>query len=155
MMPLDDALELCLVLLELQPERFDGAAARWAARLVLERRLAVGDAQLALSSIAALGAGGAVRRTEALTCLCERYGLDRGERGDATGPNWGMPDRGEATLALCGALAPVAKYVREQAECHDAAPAHHQAWKVPAATFLISLSSPDPPARRSTPPAGT
>lgn len=79
-MPLDDALELCLVLLELQPERFDAAAARWAARLVLERRLAVGDAQLALSSIAALGRGERRAGAEALICLCERYGLDRGEQ---------------------------------------------------------------------------
>ena len=79
-MPLDDALELCLVLLELQPERFGAAAARWAARLVLERRLAVGDAQLALSSIAALARGERRADAEALVCLCERHCLDRGEQ---------------------------------------------------------------------------
>ena len=78
--PLDDALQLCLLLLELEPERFDAAAARWAARLVLERHLAVGDAQLALSSIAALSHGERRVGAEALICLCERYRLDRGER---------------------------------------------------------------------------
>ncbi len=79
-MPLDDALELCLLFLELDPDRFDAAAARWAARLILEHRLVVADAQLALSAISALQAGERRAGAEALICLCDRYQLDRGER---------------------------------------------------------------------------
>jgi hypothetical protein len=60
-MPLDDALELCLLFLELDPERFDAAAARWAGRLILERRLVVADAQLALFSDQCAASGGAAR----------------------------------------------------------------------------------------------
>lgn len=78
--PLDDALELCLTFLELEPQTFDAAASRWAARLILERRLGIADAQLAISAIAALGRGEPRAGAEALICLCERYKLDRGER---------------------------------------------------------------------------
>ena len=67
------------MLLEREPERFDSAAARWAGRLILEQRLAVADAQLALSAIAALSRGDPRGGAEALICLCERYRLDRGE----------------------------------------------------------------------------
>jgi hypothetical protein len=77
---LDDALEMCLAFLELEPKTFDRAAARWAARLVLERGLGIADAQLALSAIAALSRGEQRAGAEALICLCERYKLDRGER---------------------------------------------------------------------------
>ena len=48
--------------------------------MILERRLAVSDAQLALSAISALGVGERRAGAEALICLCERYELDRGER---------------------------------------------------------------------------
>jgi hypothetical protein len=78
--PLEDALEVCLALLELEPQTFDHAAARWAARLIIERRLAITDAQLAISAIAALGGGERRAGAEALICLCERYKLTRGER---------------------------------------------------------------------------
>lgn len=78
--PLEDALEVCLALLELEPETFDRAAARWAARLTLERKLPTADAQLALSAITALGRGERRAGAEALVCLCERYRLKRGER---------------------------------------------------------------------------
>jgi hypothetical protein len=78
--PLEDALEVCLALLELEPPTFDHAAARWAARLVIERRLSITDAQLAISATAALGRGEQRAGAEALICLCERYKLDRGER---------------------------------------------------------------------------
>ena len=48
--------------------------------MLLERRLAVADAQLALSAISTLGVGERRAGAEALICLCERYQLDRGER---------------------------------------------------------------------------
>ena len=78
--PLDDALEVCVAFLELEPQTFDAAAARWAARLVLERDLGIADAQLAFSAIAALSRGERRAGAEALICLCERYKLQRGER---------------------------------------------------------------------------
>jgi hypothetical protein len=78
--PLDDALELCLTLLALEPQTFDAAAPRWAARLILERHLGTADAQLAISAIATLGNGDRRAGAEALICLCERYKLERGER---------------------------------------------------------------------------
>jgi hypothetical protein len=77
---LDDALEMCLAFLELEPQTFDRAGARWAARLVLERGLGIADGQLALSAIAALSRGEQRAGAEALICLCDRYKLDRGER---------------------------------------------------------------------------
>jgi hypothetical protein len=77
---LDDALEICLALLELEPQTFEHTAARWAARLILERRLPIDDAQLAISAINTIGRGERRAGAEALICLCERYKLPRGER---------------------------------------------------------------------------
>jgi hypothetical protein len=78
--PLDDALEVCLAFLELEPHTFGAAAARWAARLVLEGHLGIADAQLAFAAIAALAHGERRAGAEALICLCERFKLERGER---------------------------------------------------------------------------
>ena len=78
--PLDDALEVCLAFLELEPASYDHAAARWAGRLILERRLGIADAQLALSAIAALARGERRAGAEALICLSEKYRVERGER---------------------------------------------------------------------------
>jgi len=77
---LDDALEVCLAFLELEPASFDHAAARWAGRLILERRLGIADAQLALAAIAALARGERRAGAEALICLSEKYRVERGER---------------------------------------------------------------------------
>jgi hypothetical protein len=78
--PLDDALEVCLAFPELEPDSFDTAAATWAGRLIVERRLPIADAQLALSAIAALARGERRAGAEALICLSRRYKLDRGAR---------------------------------------------------------------------------
>lgn len=78
--PLADAIGVCLAFLELEPATFDPAAARWVGRLILERRLGIADAQLALSAIAALSKGERRAGAEALICLCERYNLHGGER---------------------------------------------------------------------------
>ena len=47
---LEDALAILLALLDREPETFSRAAARWGARLALERKLTLVDAQLALAS---------------------------------------------------------------------------------------------------------
>jgi hypothetical protein len=48
---LDDALAICLVFLDGEPESFPRAAARWVARLTLEQPVALTDANLALASL--------------------------------------------------------------------------------------------------------
>ena len=54
-----------------------------------------------------------------------------------------IPDSGQATLALCGALAPLAQHLHEHAT--PATPRAHVAHlAAAAATFLISLSAPGP-----------
>jgi len=55
---LHDALDLCVLLAELQPERFPRAAVRWHGRLEVEAQLlTLAESQLALSALVALGAG--------------------------------------------------------------------------------------------------
>jgi hypothetical protein len=53
------------------------SAARWGGRLVLERRLLLVDAQLALAALAALPGPGVGAGAEALIEISERYGLRR------------------------------------------------------------------------------
>ncbi len=74
---LEDALAILLALLDRDPETFSRAAARWGARLALERKLTLVDAQLALASLAVLpGPGfGARAGAEALIELADRHGL--------------------------------------------------------------------------------
>jgi hypothetical protein len=73
---LEDALAILLALLDREPETFPRAAARWGARLALERKLTLVDAQLALASLAVLpGPGpGARAGAEALIELADRHG---------------------------------------------------------------------------------
>lgn len=74
---LEDALGICLALLDREPQTYPPAAARWASRFAIERRLTLTDAQLALSALAALPTEGAGAGVEALIELAERYGLER------------------------------------------------------------------------------
>jgi hypothetical protein len=75
---LPDALAICLLLLEAEPDRYPPAAARWAARFVLEHPgVGVGEAQLVLSSLAALRGAGWVGGSEALVALCRLRRVDR------------------------------------------------------------------------------
>ena len=76
---LEDALAILLALLDREPETFSRAAARWGARLTLERKLSLVDAQLALASLAVLPGPppGARTGAEALIELADRYGLRR------------------------------------------------------------------------------
>ena len=74
---LEDALAILLALLDREPETFSRAAARWGARLALERKLTLVDAQLALASLAVLPGLGARAGAEALIELADRHGLRR------------------------------------------------------------------------------
>jgi hypothetical protein len=74
---LEDALAIVLALLEREPESFSRTGARWGARLVLERRLDLVDAQLVLASLATLEGPMAAAGAEALAELAQRSGLRR------------------------------------------------------------------------------
>lgn len=74
---LEDALAICLALLDLEPETYPRAAAKWASRFAIERRLTLTDAQLTLAALAALPSESARAGAEALIELAERYRLRR------------------------------------------------------------------------------
>lgn len=55
---LNDALDLCVLIAEMQPERFERAAVRWHGRLEVEAQLlTLTESQLALAALGALGGG--------------------------------------------------------------------------------------------------
>ncbi len=72
---LEDALAILLALLDREPHTFSKSAARWGSRLVLERKLTLVDAQLALAALAVLPGPGARAGAESLIELSARYGL--------------------------------------------------------------------------------
>jgi hypothetical protein len=74
---LEDALAILLALLDREPASFSRTAARWGARLTIERRLPLADAQLTLASLAVLPGAGAQAGAEALIELAGRHGLRR------------------------------------------------------------------------------
>ena len=74
---LEDALAICLALLDREPETYPRAAAKWASRFAIERRLTLTDAQLTLAALATLPGDGARAGVEALIELAERYRLQR------------------------------------------------------------------------------
>ena len=74
---LEDALAICLAFLDREPETYPRAAARWASRFALERRLTLTDSQLVLAALASLPGDGARAGTEALIELAGRYRLRR------------------------------------------------------------------------------
>ena len=74
---LEDALAICLALLDREPETYPRAAAKWAARFAIERQLTLADSQLVLAALAALPSGSGLAGVEALTELADRYRLRR------------------------------------------------------------------------------
>lgn len=76
---LEDALDICLALLDLEPHTHPQTATRWASRLAIERKLNLVDAQFALAALAALPGPGARGGAEALMDISGRYGLRRAE----------------------------------------------------------------------------
>lgn len=65
---LEDALEVVALLAREHDHRFDRAAAKWIGRLLVDNRLGLRDARLALALIERLPAGGA----ETLRALARR-----------------------------------------------------------------------------------
>ena len=63
---LEDALAICLALLDREPETYARAAAKWASRFAIERRVTLTDAQLALSALGALSGDSARAGAEPL-----------------------------------------------------------------------------------------
>jgi len=75
---LEDALALCLLLVDSDPERYERAALRWHARLCHEvRGLTIDEAGLCLASLRALPGRGGAPAGHALVALCEAHGLER------------------------------------------------------------------------------
>jgi hypothetical protein len=72
--PLDDALALCLLLLDREPTRYEAAAVRWHSRFCREARPSLADAQLALAALHALPGSGADVAAQCLQSLSERAG---------------------------------------------------------------------------------
>jgi len=67
-------LAITLGLLDREPAVFSRLAARWGAKLVLERRLELGDAQLAFAALAALDGRQPRAGVEALAELTDAVG---------------------------------------------------------------------------------
>lgn len=74
---LEDALAICLALLDREPDTYPRAAAKWASRFSIERRLTLSDAQLAMAALGALPKDAARAGAEALIELGERHQLQR------------------------------------------------------------------------------
>jgi hypothetical protein len=77
--PLEDALDICLALLELEPHTYPRTATRWGSRLAIERKLDLVDAQLTFAALAALPGPAARAGVEALVEISGRHGLLRVE----------------------------------------------------------------------------
>ena len=78
---LGDALAIALVLLDVEPDRYGRAAARWHARFCLEVKgvdLAESGAVLAL--LGGLTGASQVGAAQALASVCETHGIDRAAR---------------------------------------------------------------------------
>jgi hypothetical protein len=70
---LRDALSILLVLLDRERERYPAAAARFAARLVTERRLSLTEAQLTYAALQALATAEPLPGGEALAAVLEQH----------------------------------------------------------------------------------
>jgi hypothetical protein len=77
---LEDALAICLVLLDGEPQRFPAAVTRWHARLCLERTLPPEEADLALGALRALAGPRPRPAVAALADICRAHGLGGAEQ---------------------------------------------------------------------------
>jgi hypothetical protein len=75
--PLPEALAICLLLHDKQPQRFEAAALRWHARLCREGRLTLPEAALALAALGTLAAGRIDSGASALLGVLDDHGLER------------------------------------------------------------------------------
>jgi hypothetical protein len=74
--PLPEALAICLLLRDKEPQRYELAALRWHARLCREARLSLADATIALAALGALAGARAESATQALLGVLDSYGLE-------------------------------------------------------------------------------
>jgi hypothetical protein len=74
---LAEALELCVLLADKQPERFGRAAVRWHARFCRETRAELEEAQAVLAALALLATPRKRNAAYALAELLSRRGLER------------------------------------------------------------------------------
>ncbi len=72
---LEDALGICLVLLDGEPATYPAAAARWHARLCLERHLGLDEAALATAALSGLTGERPQPAVAALAGLCRSHAL--------------------------------------------------------------------------------
>ncbi len=146
-----EALQRQLGLLELGPLLRDTLAGE--ADVEEEQLLGLpGELGLACEALAAAGANlaliaGLLDDAQQLRTFSEED-LDAVERellaaAVALSADGAIPDSGQTTLALCGALAPLAQHLREHAAPATLRP-HVANLAAAAATFLISLSAPGP-----------
>ena len=77
---LEDALGICLVLLDGEPDAYPAAAARWQARLCLERRLSLDEAVLASAALSSLAGQRPQAAAAALSLLCRAHALPAAAR---------------------------------------------------------------------------
>jgi len=77
---LDDALALCLLLADEDPDRYEHAAVRWHARLCREvPGVTIDEAALALAALGALPGRAGRAGAQSLLAICQRHGLQRAE----------------------------------------------------------------------------
>ena len=74
--PLAEALEICLLLRDVEPARYERAAVRWHARFCRELPgVAIAEAELLLASLQALAGRNAEAGANALAVICANRGL--------------------------------------------------------------------------------
>jgi len=73
---LGDALAIALVLLDVEPERYGRAAARWHARFCLEvKGIDLHESGTVLALLGGLNGRTQIAAAQALACVCETHGL--------------------------------------------------------------------------------
>lgn len=78
---LGDALAIALVLLDVEPERYGRAAARWHARFCLEvKGVDLAESGTVLALLGGLRGASQVGAAQALLSVCETHGLRRAAR---------------------------------------------------------------------------
>jgi hypothetical protein len=81
---LGDALAIALVLLDVEPDRYGRAAARWHARFCLEvKGVDLPESGTVLALLGGLRSTSQVAAAQALASVCETHGLDQAVRAIA------------------------------------------------------------------------
>jgi hypothetical protein len=94
--PLPEALAICLLLRDEEPDRFELAALRWHARLCREARPSLADAAVALAALNAIGSRRIASGAAALLGILDAHGLEEAGR---TLEGWMDHRRGEGAVS--------------------------------------------------------